>query len=385
MLLKNSFITVLLSFLMFSNAIGQVKTIADRGNTAQLKKAMVDFRYANAVPAISVAIIKDGRMIFKHGEGFARKGVRADGDTVYHAASVSKVIAGTLAVKLLQNDKLEDGTRIKFNLDSPTSNYLNNVRQTSGKVVTLPNNHKHSVKQLFSHLACIKGYEGKEPATANYPKAIDALPAIWNEGFVPNCRLGNDWNYSTHAFTYVAAVLEQVTGKTAAELIRSEIAIPYNLTTLEPSWKNGRYSNNRKLANHYDEKRKAIRLKDNSWKIFGGGLQISTADLARFGWKVRNGEIVRTLHRDKVLWKRVNPSKAYGIGWRLVKRDRWRVAEHSGKWRGVRTNLRVYRDKNAPIVIAVMTNRELFRDGTTNLNTLSDRLAKIVLKIRRLR
>ena len=385
-ILKHSLILVLFGVIALSSAFGQVRTIADRADTVKLKKAVADFRKPNQLPGISVAIIKDGEMIFKHGAGIARSGIKADGDTVYHAASVSKVIAGTLAVKLLQNRKLEDGTKIQINLNSPTSSYLKNVRQTNGKVVSLPSGHKHSVKQLFSHLACIKGYEGIEPTYKNYPKAIDALPAIWNQGFVPDCSLGVDWNYSTHAFTYIAAVLEKITGKTAAQLVRSEIAIPHNLPTLESSWENGRYSNNRKLADHFEVGLKpvAIKPKDNSWKVFGGGLQISTVDLARFGWKVRSGEIVRAARRDNILWKRVNPSKAYGIGWRLVRRDKWRVAEHSGKWRGVRTNLRVYRDKNAPIVIAVMTNRETFLVGN-DLNTLTDSLAKIVLKIRRIR
>ncbi len=372
---KNLFIIILLCLLMSSNLFGQ-RTLADRTATPKLKKAMIDFREANNVPAISVAIIRDGRMIFKHGEGDARKGVKADGDTVYHAASVSKAIAGTLAVKLLQNDRLEDGTRIKFNLDSTTASYLQNVRQTRGKVVSLPSNHKHTVKQLFAHLGCIKGYEGKEPADDNYPKAIDALPTIWNQDFVPDCELGKTRLYSTHAFTYIAAVLEQVTGKTAAELIRTEIAEPYDLPTLRATWNGVRYSKEPKLAVHYDENLRPIKLWNNSWKVFGGGLQISAADLARFGWKIRSGEIVRPLHRDQVLWKRVNPSEVNGIAWRLETIDRRTVAQHSGKWRGVRTNLRVYRGNNTPLVIAVMINRET----TPSLNNLTDQLANIVLK-----
>ena len=273
------------------------------------------------------------------------------------------------------------GQPLKLNLNSPTATYLKNIRQTRGNVVTLPSRHKHTVKQLFSHLACIKAYEGKEPVADSYPKAIDALTKIWNEDFVPLCALGKTRKYATHGFTYIPAVLEQVTGKTSADLVRSEIAIPYNLPTLRATWKGVRYSRDPKLAIHYKENLRPIKLWNNSWKVFGGGLQISTADLARFSWKVKNGEIVRPLHRDRILWKRVIPSEPYGIAWRLWRRDRRRVAEHGGLFRGVRTNLRVYRDQ--PLVIAIMTNRELFKQG--NLNTLSNRLAKILIKVRRIR
>ncbi|NNE98574.1 MAG: beta-lactamase family protein [Pyrinomonadaceae bacterium] len=363
--------------------IGLVTVSAqEQTNTIHLKKVVAEFQQENLLPGISVVIINDGRMIFKHGEGFARKGVRANGDTVYHAASVSKVIAGTLAVKIQQSKRLEDGTKANLILSRPTASYLKNIRQTRGAVVSIPSKHKHTVSQLFSHLGCIKGYEGKTPVPDYYPKAIDALSKIWNEDFVSDCVLGRDWNYSTHAFTYIAAVLEKVTGRTSAELIRSEIAVPHDLRTLRASWKGVRHSRAQKLAVHYDENLRPIKLWNNSWKVFGGGLQISTADLARFGWKVRNGEIVRPVHRDNILWKRVNPSKAFGISWRLTRRKGRSVAEHSGKWRGNRTNLRVYRGKSTPLVIAVMTNREFFKKG--NLNTLSNELIDIVLRVRRL-
>lgn len=372
-----------ISLLIIPIVYGQVRTINDQQTKAKLKEEISDFRNVNDLQGISVAIIKDGKIFFKDGVGNARKGVKADGDTIYHAASVSKAIAGTLAVKLHQKGKLENGKEIDFNINRRTSYYLRNIQQTRGKTVTIPNRHKHTIKQLFSHLGCIKHYDGKSPVADYYPKAIDALPKIWNQDFVPLCQLGKTRRYSTHAFTYIAAALEQATGKTSAELIRSELAVPHNLPTLKASWKGVFHSRDPKLAIHYDENNRGIKLWNNSWKVFGGGLQISASDLARFGWKVRNAEIVNEWYRDNVLWKRVNSREPYGIAWRLTRRNRWRVAEHGGKWRGVRTNLRVYRDNNAPLVIAVMTNREFFKEG--DLNTLSDKLADTILKIRRIR
>ena len=112
--LNTSFVIIFLGLLTISNTFGQVRTIADRTDIPKLRKTTADFQKANQLPGISVVIVRNGSMIFKHGEGFAQKGVKADGDTVYNAASISKIIAGTIAVKLVQNDKLEDGTRIKL-------------------------------------------------------------------------------------------------------------------------------------------------------------------------------------------------------------------------------------------------------------------------------
>ena len=75
------------------------------------------------IPGISVAAILNGRLIYRRGFGFAdiNDGKVAHGETVYNAASVSKVIGGTLAAKLEAEDGLADGTAIPGPLVGPTA------------------------------------------------------------------------------------------------------------------------------------------------------------------------------------------------------------------------------------------------------------------------
>jgi CubicO group peptidase (beta-lactamase class C family) len=241
--------------------------------------------------------------------------------------------------------------------------------------VTLPSKHTHTVKQLFAHLSCVKRYDGPEPSSGHYVRAIDALPQIWNASFFSPCTLGTTRYYSTHGFTYIAAVLEKVTGRRSAQLIRSEIAVPHRLSTMRALWASSSVPSNYDRAIPYRNNNTATTTSDNSWKIFGGGIEVSTVDLARFGWKVLNGNIVSASARDDVLWKRVRSNRRNGIAWEVRTVGGRRVAEHGGSWTGALTRLRVYRDDG--LVIAIMSNRRNHTVGS--LSSLASAIANEVL------
>src|SRR3954465_14802099 len=73
------------------------------------------------IPGLSIAIIKDGKIIKAAGYGFANveKKIPATPETIYELASVSKqfVAAGTMLL-------VEQG---KVNLDDPIAKYLHNT------------------------------------------------------------------------------------------------------------------------------------------------------------------------------------------------------------------------------------------------------------------
>jgi len=332
----------------------------------------------NVIPGISVAIIKNGEMLYRRGFGYADKERKrvAHGETIYLAASVSKVIGGTIAVKLHDEGRLRNGRTVNLDFNRTTRSYLTNVRQTNGTNVSLPARHTHTLAQLYSHLGCIQHYEGPEPASNQYNLAIDALPQIWNAAFVNNCAVGAaPPNYSTHAHTYLAAVLETVTGQRAAELIRNEIAVPYHLESMRALYTTASIPNDYDRAIPYQDNNNPTNFDNNSWKIFGGGIEMSTTDLAWFGWKVLNGEIVRPAARDNILWTRVSANTTFGIAWDIQTISGKRVAQHGGSWTGAHSYIRIYRDDG--LIIAIMSNRDNHK--VDDLSGLARKIAEIVL------
>ncbi len=349
----------------------------DYNKKGELDNVITKYRNDNDLPGISVAIIKDGENIYRRGFGFADKeaGKVAHGETVYCAASVSKILGGTLAVKLADEGKLRNGTNVNLNLDNTTRNYLTNIRKSDGSIVTLPAKHTHTLKQLYAHLGCIQHYDGPEPSTQQYTKAIDALTQIWNADFVANCTNGTNANYSTHAHTYLAAVLEKVTGRTAAQLVESELADPYNLESLRVMFTTANQPADYDRAKPYNDNNAATSFANNSWKVFGGGIEVNAVDLAQFGWKVLDGQIVKPAARDNTMWTRVLSSEGYGIAWALGGSSPNRIAEHGGSWTGARSHLRIYRDKG--LVIAIMSNRT--NHTVDDVSGLATKIADIIL------
>lgn len=365
--------------------------------------AIVETYYEeNNLPGLSIAMIRNGQIIYRKGFGWAdieeKKPARAE--TVYSIGSVSKPIGAALALKLEDEGRLRNGTAFTLDLDQPTSSYLTDIRNASGQgAVSLPAFHTHTVRQLLSHIGCVAGSSGSTiPDIANqtthYASAIDAVQSIWNTGLVTKmsnaglpegesndgpCIQGKTWSYSTPGFVFIAAVLESATGRTFNQLLRDELSVPYGLSSIRVQYALPTLPPNDDRASPYDKDNNKISYRDDSWKVPGSGIEIHAVDLARFGWKVLDGEILNPDVRDNRLWRRVeaiNPNPGYALGWGVTTDgNSRRIAEHPGMATGGRALLRVYRDD--ALVIAILANRR--EHPVDDVDVLADRIGDEVL------
>ena len=291
----------------------------------ELDEAIQDYLDEESTKGISAAIMKDGVIIYRRGFGWADKGRNkaAHGGTIYMLASISKTIGGTLTAKLEANGQLEDGTLVNLDLTRRTSTFLNDM----------PDHHTHTVEQLLSHLSCVPHYK-TEPrisdTTKHYKNAQDALGRFWDKDLIKDCTVGVDSEYSTPAFTFVGAVLEEVTGTAIDVLVNEEIIEPYNLGTMKVMYEEEDLPENYERAKRYSGDVRLSGWPDNSWKVLGGGIESNAVDLARFGWKVLNGEIVSASVRDNRLWTKLNASRSVGLAWNIKTVNGRRTAEHGG-------------------------------------------------------
>lgn len=340
----------------------------------------------NNIPGMSVAVIKEGEFVYQKGFGLADKelGRPATPETVYLSASVSKLIAGVLALQLQEKSILDIGDK--------TSQYLDDM----------PNHHKetHDIGSLLSHGACIGHYgswDGQYDATKygipdtdgrnHYDNAQLAAKSIYDYPFIvfkdgdPCVPLtGHRASYSSPAYILAAAAMEVAYNNhnpeeepiTINELLDQEILHAYDsmnvqfadaqLPDISPLHRAKPYTNNNTATNY----------KNNSWKTLGAGIESNVVDIAQFGWDVLDGKFLNDDLRD-TLWS--SYSSGYGLGWKIAKdqidEETDVLIEHgyvgwNGQTTGARSSLRVYRDEG--IVIAIMSNRsgheitELARD-----------------------
>lgn len=343
-----------------------------------IDNTITNYRSANNLPGISVAIIRNGDMLYQRGFGWADMSTQkvAYSGTIYNSASISKVIGATLAAKLEDESQLRDGTSFNLDLSRATSDYLTHIPNANGQV-DLPAFHAHTVEELLSHLGCVGHYHTNPPIrnqTRHYSTAIAAVQSIWDIGLVRGCQIGSTTSYSTPAHTFVAAALEHVTGYSITQLLNNELFKPYQLNSMRAQYTYSSLPTNYDRAVPYQSNNNKTSYHNNSWKVLGGGIESNPVDLAKFAWKVLDAEIVSPNVRDNRLWKRMSPS-SYGLGWALGYRDGRRVAEHSGSAIGARSHLRVYRDDG--LVIAIMSNRR--NHSVDDVYTLASDLANVIL------
>jgi len=342
---------------------------------------------------ISVAVMLDGTTIYRRGFGNAddAAGKVAHAETVYGFASVSKVIGGTLAALLEAGTTLRDGTSYSFDMTDPTSDYLGDDG--------MPSFHQHTLEQLVAHLGCIPHYSsrttpGIDNQRTNFATAKDAVATIWDTGLVTSstqftggCTIGATWSYSTPAFTFLAAAMEDATGKTIMELLDEEIFDPFGLDSFRVQFAGGSQVPDYERAVHYDDDGTLVNLTgcdpgeacDNTWKVLGGGIEGNAVDLARFGWQVLDARIVDATTRDDRLWASVDDGCTAGFGtcrngiaWFLGQSGGRTVADHGGSQAGARSFLRVYPDDG--LVVAILTN-----ENDHDPSVLAGTIANVVL------
>lgn len=169
----------------------------------------------NDIAGATVSVVKDGKVLFAKGYGFAdvaaRKPVTADG-TLFRIGSISKLFTWTLVMQLVEQGKLD--------LDADVNTYLDfTVPQTFGKPVTMRNlmTHRGGFEEVIKEL----GAQGTgKPDLTDYVKS--RLPAqIFPPGSTPAYS-----NYSTALAGYI---VERIAGAPFDQLAEERILSPLGM------------------------------------------------------------------------------------------------------------------------------------------------------------
>ncbi|MFF2556754.1 serine hydrolase domain-containing protein [Nocardia sp. NPDC058058] len=167
------------------------------------------------IPGISVGVRVDGREIFAaHGVTSIENPLPVDRDTLFTIGSVSKTFTVTAIMQLVAEGRIE--------LAAPVRTYvpeLTLIDETSAATIT--------VEQLLNHTS---GFEWNlindtgegDDALARFVAELAELPLI----AAPGVRA----SYSQAGYNLVGRVIENVTGRTFEDVVRTRILAPLGLT-----------------------------------------------------------------------------------------------------------------------------------------------------------
>jgi CubicO group peptidase (beta-lactamase class C family) len=319
---------------------------------AQVDALVKGERDDHDVPGISVAISQGGETMYLGGAGDqdVADDVWMHSGSVNRLASVSKAVAGTLAMRMMAKHPSLD-------LSDPVRDYL----------PQLPAHHTYSFGQSLMNRSCLDHYpDGMSTQNqTHYDSSLEVLEEYADQALV--CTPGS-YKYSTYAYNAACAVFEQLEDKSTDQIALDELSTPFGLTTLRTENLAGGLADRATL---YETDNDEYGGDDTTNKRCGGGFVSSARDLTRFGTGILDGTILTEDQREE-MW---DPIGSYAIGWDVGTADSGeRVVGKAGGQPGANAYLRIYPDDG--IVISVLSNRQR---GGHSASRLSREIGELML------
>lgn len=308
--------------------------------TAKSKMDLAERMAFHQVPAVSIAVIDQGRIEWARAYGVLDTTDKrsATTATLFQAASVSKAISALGALHLVEQGKLS--------LDVSANQQL--------AAWKIPDNaftqgHEVTLRQLLNHGAGLtvhgfRGYaagekiptllqilDGKPPANSG-PVRVDIVP-------------GTTWRYSGGGYSVVQLMMSEAGKQPFEQFMQTTVLDPLGMTdstfaqTLPPQWRD-------RAATAYDENGKAV---GGRWHVYpesaAAGLWTTPTDLARVVVEVQqaaSGRSNKILSRAMTSTMLTRGLGEYGLGFFVEKLKDTTSFSHSGGNTGFRSQIYGY-------------------------------------------
>lgn len=279
----------------------------ERFEAERFEKEVDDLRNRLKIPGLSAVIVKDQKVLWAKGFGFAdlENRIPATPDTLYSIASVTKTFAATLVMQLVEQGKLD--------LDEPVSHYSSDFKDDSVRI-----------KHLLSHTS--QGTPGER------------------------------FQYDGNRFDYLTAVIEKKTGKRFLEVIvetffdplEMSSSVPYhNIVDDEDKWVASlgkkhldRYRKNlAKLAQPYayygDGETVNATYPPKDFIGAAAGLLSTVRDMAKYDIAIDRHVFLKKKTQEKAWTPFVSNGGErlpYGLGWFVTDYHGLKLIWHYGQW-----------------------------------------------------
>lgn len=346
-------------------SIGLLPAICAADEFEALRASIRAHMLENGIPAVSVAVWRDGKIAWEEGFGWAdmENRVPATQHTMFCLASLTKLLTATGLMTQVQAGKVD--------LDQPANDYLGpdklTVRVGDPRAVT--------VRSLANHTSGLPAGE-----QFFYGAEVSKLPAmsevVHRYGIVV-APAAERYRYSNLGYGVLGYLLEQVSGRSYADFMRQEVFLPLGMThssvNIAPELRQHQ-------AVRYDLDRKPIPYYVSAQPA-AGLVYASAHDIARFGLfllkrrlpdqrAILSDASIDRMSRDPIL-EQGSPVQAageangYGLGLFVRNQGGYRTLGHSGSVSGVSSDFVIVPAQNLGVV--VLANAD---SGTSGLRKM---------------
>ena len=289
------------------------------------------------IPGLSLAVIKDGKIIKVEGYGMANVelSVPARPETVYKIGSVSKQFIASGIMLLIQEGKVS--------LDDKISKFLEGAPDTWKEI---------TVRHLLTHTSgIVREAPGFDPLKiqndADVIKTAYPLPLR----FAP----GEKYEYCNVGYFTLAEIIRKVTGKPWAEFLNERLFLPLEMNATRATTLTEIVQNR---ANGYAWRDGKLQNAEIYFALRPSGAFLSSVlDLAKWDAVLYTDRILKQSVREQ-MWSPVKLNSGayhpYGFGWELDTVGGHRRVRHGGSLPGFRAALSRFVDDK--LTVAVLTN-----------------------------
>src|SRR3954463_10768239 len=198
---------------------------------ASFDLSVTDFMRKLAIPGGAVAVMRDGKLIYARGFGYAdvENKTLVQPDALFRIASVSKTLTATAIMKLVEEGKLH--------LDDRVAPLIAHLTPAPGATVD-PRWEQITIRNLLNHTG---GWDRNKPnggfdpidrpliaaAAVNAPAPASSETLVrYMKGMPLDFNPGEKFAYSNFGFIILGRVIERVTGMRYEDFVRTRVLQP---------------------------------------------------------------------------------------------------------------------------------------------------------------
>ncbi|MCX6317494.1 MAG: serine hydrolase [Bacteroidetes bacterium] len=373
--MKKNFLLALLAVASSLNCYAQNDTlpafVRDSLDT-YVNRALKDWQ----IPGVSVAIVKNGKVVYMKGYGVKEYGSTdpVNENTLFMIGSNSKAFTAT-AMAMLEKEKTITG--VPYSLDDKVQKWLPDFKLYDPWVAKETN-----IRDLLCHRIGFETFQGdfmyfdSDLSTAEVREKMAKLKPMYS--------FRSKWGYTNSAFMTAGEVIPKVTGKSWADYITEKIFQPLGMNSSMALSKNIQAAPNKSAAHTVVMgELKKIPYGNIDNLAPAGSIASSASDMTKW--------VMALLNNGKLDGKEIIPSGAiaqtriphsimgngghmfnkahfalYGLGWFLEEYAGRKIVAHTGGVNGFVTSVCLVPEEKLGIIVLTNTDANNFFEALRN-------------------
>ena len=347
-------------------------TLLSTAEAAQVDASVQTIMERDSVPAISLAIVRNGQLAYAKAYGHAELPNSEAAHRDRLASTATRFAIGSVSKEFTAAAILVLADRGKLSLEDPVSQFL--PKLTGATQVT--------IHQLLNHTSGYRDYFLQEyiPARMQRATSVDSILRKWAErplDFLP----GTQWQYSGTNYTIAGRIIELVTGEPYEKFLTENVLRPAGITDATSA--DHPHQPARNAVGYYRFALGPPRpapLTGRNWLFAMADLEMTATDVANWDIALMNQYLLtRRAYQAMTSDTRTNNGKATGYGLGLfvgsvegTDGKQHLLLHHPGEISGFRSNNFLLPDSGSAVII--LTNAE-YSDAT---NELAQRIQGVV-------